>query len=143
MSSRIDPRAAEKQPALDADLDALLDFARRHLELDERDTDWTRNRLLALLDLDSYTPSDRASTQQSTSQGSTAEEITDLLTTFCRDAHEAGVFTADQDAAVTDRLMGQITRSPSQVADRFAAVEAEEGSMAAMRWLYDYGIAST
>ena len=87
MSSRIDPRAAEKQPALDADLDALLDFARRHLELDERDTDWTRNRLLALLDLDSYTPSDRASTQQSTSQGSTAEEITNLLAAFCRDAH--------------------------------------------------------
>lgn len=143
MSPRTDPQESEKQPTLDADLDALLDFARRHLELDERDTDWTRNRLLALLDLDSYVPSDRASARQSTGQGSTAEEITDLLAAFCRDAHAAGVFTADQDAAVTDRLMGQITRSPSQVADRFAAVEAEKGSMAAMRWLYDYGIAST
>ena len=99
MSPRTDQRESGKQPALDADLDALLDFARRHLELDERDTDWTRNRLLALLDLDSYPPGDRAAAQGSTSQGSTAEEITDLLAAFCRDAHAAGVFTADRDAA--------------------------------------------
>ena len=37
-----------------ASIDALIDYALAHLDLDPRNADWARNRIFALFDLDSY-----------------------------------------------------------------------------------------
>lgn len=48
--------------AVYASIDALVDFARKRLELDPRDADWTRNRIFELFSLDSYRPPARPAT---------------------------------------------------------------------------------
>ena len=59
--------------AVYASIDALVDFARKRLELDPRDADWTRNRIFELFSLDSYRPT-----------GATSDDTLpdDLLTRF-------------------------------------------------------------
>ena len=37
-----------------ASIDALIDYALAHLDLDPRNADWTRNQIFALFRLDSY-----------------------------------------------------------------------------------------
>ena len=37
-----------------ASIDALVDYALDHLDLDPRNADWTRNQIFALFHLDSY-----------------------------------------------------------------------------------------
>ena len=39
-----------------ASIDALVDYALDHLDLDPRNADWTRNQIFALFHLDSYPP---------------------------------------------------------------------------------------
>ena len=67
--------------AVYASIDALVDFARKRLELDPRDADWTRNRIFELFSLDSYRPT-----------GATSDDTLpdDLLTRFRAAAVAAG-----------------------------------------------------
>ena len=44
-----------------ASIDALVDYALDHLDLDPRNADWTRNQIFALFHLDSYPVSVRRS----------------------------------------------------------------------------------
>ena len=116
-----------------AAVDALIDYATEHLELDERDTDWTRNRIFELFALDSYKPTGATS----------SDELPDeLLTCFRRAAVAAGLFDADEGPVWADVIMGILSRTPSAVEDRFAQIEGEESGMGAMRWFYDYCVAN-
>lgn len=109
-------------------VDALVDFAHRHLKLDERDDDWAHNRLLALLSLDGYSP---------TSATAGDAPVSTMLHDFCDAAVQAGLFASEESGAYADAVMGILTPRPSQVQDDFLAVERESDSMEAMQWLYD------
>ena len=119
--------------AVYASIDALVDFARKRLELDPRDADWTRNRIFELFSLDSYRPT-----------GATSDDTLpdDLLTRFRAAAVAAGLFDADEGPVYADIVMGMLSGTPSAVQDRFEAVEREHGGMEAMRWFYDYCVAN-
>ena len=119
--------------AVYASIDALVDFARKRLELDPRDADWTRNRIFELFSLDSYRPTD------ATSDDTLPD---DLLTRFRAAAVAAGLFDADEGPVYADIVMGMLSGTPSAVQDRFEAVEREHGGMEAMRWFYDYCVAN-
>ena len=119
--------------AVYASIDALVDFARKRLELDPRDADWTRNRIFELFSLDSYRPT-----------GATSDDTLpdDLLTRFRAAAVAAGLFDADEGPVYADIVMGMLSGTPSAVQNRFEAVEREHGGMEAMRWFYDYCVAN-
>ena len=119
--------------AVYASIDALVDFARKRLELDPRDADWTRNRIFELFSLDSYRPT-----------GATSDDTLpdDLLTRFRAAAVAAGLFDADEGPVYADIVMGMLSGTPSAAQDRFEAVEREHGGMEAMRWFYDYCVAN-
>lgn len=120
--------------AVYADIDALVDFACRDLDLDARDADWTRNRIFELFALDSYRPT-----------GALAGDagVDELIERFRADGAEAGLFDADEAPVIADIVMGLLSANPAAIQDRFAAVEEADGGMAAMRWFYDYCVANT
>lgn len=92
--------------AVYASIDALVDFARKRLELDPRDADWTRNRIFELFSLDSYRPT-----------GATSDDTLpdDLLTRFRAAAVAAGLFDADEGPVYADIVMGMLSGTPSAV----------------------------
>ncbi|WP_033515746.1 galactose-1-phosphate uridylyltransferase [Bifidobacterium cuniculi] len=85
-------------------VDHWVQYAVDRLDLDPRDADWMRNRLLEYAQ-----------------------------------AHP-GVFEGD--VLEDDAVMGLLSAPPSRVQDTFAAIEDVDGSMAAMRWFYRYGVSN-
>ncbi|MCI1983615.1 MAG: galactose-1-phosphate uridylyltransferase [Bifidobacteriaceae bacterium] len=115
-------------------LDALIGFAHSHLDLDPRDIDITRNRILGLFSLDSYTP---------TNIESVDADIDKLLSEFRKSAVASGLFPADEGPIYDDVIMGLLTANPSAVQDKFSSIEHEDTGMAAMDWLYRYCVDNT
>ena len=124
-----------------AAIDALIGYAVRRLDLDPRNEDWTRNRILELYGLDSYDVSD-GPTGDTAASGET-DDINVLLDRFRTAAVTAGLFKAEDGAVQADIVMGLLSRCPADLQDRFAAIERERGGMEAMRWFYDYCVANT
>lgn len=124
-----------------AAIDALIGYAVRRLDLDPRNEDWTRNRILELYGLDSYDVSDGPTGDGATS-GET-DDINVLLDRFRTAAATAGLFGAEDGAVQADIVMGLLSRCPADLQDRFAAIERERGGKEAMRWFYDYCVANT
>ena len=58
-----------------ASIDALIDYALAHLDLDPRNADWTRNQIFALFRLDSY-PGPKTTTS--------AASVSDAVQDICR-----------------------------------------------------------
>ena len=120
-------------------IDALVDYAGRHLDLDPRNADWIRNRIFALFGLSSYRPT--GATAGEDAQDAPAP---DALLARLRDALEsAGLSDHDDWPAVEDEVMGILTADPARIADAFAEVEGAYDGMAAMRWLYDHCVSNT
>ena len=124
-----------------AAIDALIGYAVRRLDLDPRNEDWTRNRILELYGLDSYDVSDGPTGDGATS-GET-DDINVLLDRFRTAAATAGLFGAEDGAVQADIVRGLLSRCPADLQDRFAAIERERGGKEAMRWFYDYCVANT
>ena len=89
-----------------ASIDALVDYALDHLDLDPRNADWTRNQIFALFHLDSYpgpkTTTSAASVSDavqdivgSRSQAPSDEKTPDPLLAAFRAATEGRVTPAD------------------------------------------------
>ena len=116
-----------------ASIDVLVDYAGKHLNLDPRDADWTRNRIFELFELDSYRPT-----------GETTDDTApdELLSRFRESCVAAGLFEPEEGPRYADVVMGLLSASPSAVQDRFVAVEQSNGGMEAMRWFYDYSVAN-
>ena len=116
-----------------ASIDVLVDYAGKHLDLDPRDADWTRNRIFELFELDSYRPT-----------GETTDDTApdELLSRFRESCVAAGLFEPEEGPKYADVVMGLLSASPSAVQDRFVAVEQSNDGMEAMRWLYDYSVAN-
>ena len=129
--------------AVYAAIDALIDHARLRLDLDARDVDWTRNRILALFGLDSYRP---------TGALADGRPVDDLVADLRAAGVAAGLFHDEEGPSVADMVMGILSAAPSAIQRRFAAIEcagaadadmAGSGGMDAMRWFYDYCVANT
>ena len=116
-----------------ASIDALIDYALAHLDLDPRNADWTRNQIFALFRLDSYpgpkTTTSAASVSDvvqdivgSRSQAPYGEKTPDpLLAAFRAAATTAGLFKPEEGPAYADTIMGILSANPSDLDDRFPA----------------------
>ena len=137
-----------------ASIDALIDYALAHLDLDPRNADWTRNQIFALFRLDSY-PGPKITTSAasvsdvvqdivgSRSQAPYGEKTPDpLLAAFRAAATTAGLFKPEEGPAYADTIMGILSANPADLDDRFLLVEHRDGGMAAMQWFYDYCVAN-
>lgn len=115
-------------------LDALMDHAVLRLGLDGRDIDWTRNAILGMFRLDSYAPTGELAGERDQDA---------LLEAFDNAGMMAGLFRGEDCGDINDAVMGALSASPSRVQDMFLQVERAGDGMAAMQWLYDYGVANT
>lgn len=137
-----------------ASIDALVDYALDHLDLDPRNADWTRNQIFALFHLDSYpgpkTTTSAASVSDavqdivgSRSQAPSDEKTPDpLLAAFRAAATTAGLFDPEEGPTYADTIMGILSANPADLDDRFLLIEHRDGGMAAMQWFYDYCVAN-
>lgn len=111
-------------------IDALVDFARHHLELDPANEDWTRNQIFALFGLDSYEPT-----------GTTADPTADVETLvgeFTQAAVDASILAEENIASVADHTMAILSLNPAQIQARFAEIREADGPTAAMDWFFEY-----
>ncbi len=132
--------AAEEKVVLGT-VDALVDYAHSRLLLDPRDIDWMRNRLLEIFDADMTRRAKAAVPGSTASDGAASLDDTAMPAdgTMASDdapSNAAAVFLDD------DVIMGTLSAAPSRVQDIYDDVRAGAGNMAAMRWLYDYGVAN-
>lgn len=118
--------------------DALIRYACAYLDLDQADTDWARNQILALFSLDSYGSGDGTAITAS-SEG----DVDALLDSFLRASAGAGLMTLDDATSIGDAVMGILSSRPSHLQRRFVQMEEDRGGMAAMYWFYDYCVRNT
>lgn len=115
-------------------IDALVDYAKAHLELDPANEDWARNQIFAMFGLNSYAPTGAT--------GAGHSRPDDLLADFAGALLADGLIEEEQVEAICDQAMGHLTLIPSQLQARFAQVQEADGGDAAMSWLYEYSIRS-
>lgn len=111
-------------------IDALIDFAFRHLELDAANGDWVRNQIFAIFGLDSYQPT-----------GTTpdpAADVETLVGEYTQAAVDAGVLAEENVAAVADQTMAILSLNPAQLQARFEQIREADGPTAAMDWFFEY-----
>ncbi|WP_406714082.1 galactose-1-phosphate uridylyltransferase [Trueperella pyogenes] len=115
-------------------IDALVDYAKAHLELDPANEDWARNQIFAMFGLNSYAPTGAT--------GAGHSRPDDLLADFAGALLADGLIEEEQVETICDQAMGHLTLIPSQLQARFAQVQEADGGDAAMSWLYEYSIRS-
>ena len=88
-----------------ASIDVLVDYAGKHLNLDPRDADWTRNRIFELFELDSYRPT-----------GETTDDTApdELLSRFRESCVAAGLFEPEEGPRYADVERVDVTEIPLQ-----------------------------
>lgn len=94
-------------------IDELVSYARENLSVDQRDVDWTRNRLLEYF-----------------------SEHSESLSELAQSGDISGAALND------DAVMSILSAPPSRVEELFAIMREERGSTAAMQWLFDYCVAN-
>ena len=112
-------------------LNELIAYAKKNLELSEKNADYVLNGLLPVLGLDTFVPMD-------VTCGDVRPEAP-----LCRllDACvEAGLFAEEQRGYVADQVMGALSLLPQEMDDKFHALVSSEGSKVATEWFYDYSI---
>lgn len=112
-------------------INALVQYAQKNLCLPEKNVDYARNGIFAILGLDSYSGENSATVLSD----ATPERLLDELTKACT---EEGLFDLRDAEYYRDRIMGELTLSPAELQDMFAAKLRGEGSEATLDWFYDY-----
>lgn len=147
------------QPSLNrvyASIDSLIAHAKRHLELPAANEIWVRNQIFALFGLDSYKPAELGDDAESPADaggeaddgagtdtnGALATRTAELVEAFKTAIVQAALAEAGDAAALADQVMGILSLDPGALQQRFAEIESESGSAAAMTWLYDYSVAN-
>lgn len=116
-----------------AALGALIDYAKKRLELDERNVDYVTNVLLHLIGAESYIPS----------AVSCEDELpTRPLAALLDACVAAGLFPEESKGSYADAIMGALSLSPKDVEERFHYVLDVAGNRAAMNWFYGYSVKS-
>lgn len=108
-------------------IDRLVDHARKHLGLTDKDFDYVRNGVLDILGVAfPYTGAK--------SDGTVAEMLDD----FVAAAVDAKLFAVEDREKYCDLVMGALSLAPEQVQDRFYATEKTDGGKAATDGFYEY-----
>ncbi len=113
-------------------LNDLVAYAKRNLGLCERDVMCAENEILDVLHLLSWEEH----------EAQICDDIDYLLKKFVNTAVEEGVFEKENSAYYTDKIMGILSLSPSDIDAVFSKILTENGSRAATEWLYDYSVAN-
>ena len=108
---------------------AMMDYARKNLDLSPKNEDYVLNGLLRLLGVGSYVPA------AVTCEDSLPNAPLGALLDACV---EAGIFPEEEKGYYADEIMGELSLSPKDTDDKFCAVFAGAGSRAATEWFYDY-----
>ena len=110
---------------------ALMDYAKKNLELDDKNADYVLNGVLRLLNIGSYMPAEDDIPEKALPL--------DLLLAELLDACVQEKLVAEEDKAyLADEIMGELSLLPKAVDDKFGALYAAEGARAATEWFYDY-----
>ena len=112
-------------------LNELIAYAKKNLELDEKNADYVLNGVLRILGADSYSPMPAACDDVLPSKP---------LARLLDAAVEAGLIKEEDRAFYADQIMGELSLSPKDVDDRFRSLERSKGSEAATEWFYDYSV---
>ncbi len=116
-------------------IDALLDYAKRNLDLPKKNVDYARNGIFRLFGLDAY-PGEQRDTDVS---DETPERLLDELTEACI---AEGLFEPQDAEFYRDSVMGELMLSPQEVQTRFVTKLEDMGSGAALQWFYAYCVKS-
>ncbi|QJC22107.1 galactose-1-phosphate uridylyltransferase [Arcanobacterium buesumense] len=114
-------------------VDQLIDYARKNLELDPRNEDFTRNRIFSIFGLDGYRP---------TGAHTNASAPDQLIADFTQACVVAGHISEEERDGLADQVMGILSLSPAQIADRHTRIGQDKDGMQAMSWFYDYCVAN-
>ncbi len=107
----------------------LLQYAQENLQLDARDVNYRRNKILEILGLESV------DVVNCTAHFSVPDEILDSLVNYCV---EHKIIEDWQQEELTDKVMSTLSLTPAQVGDRFDSIYKLSGAKAATDWLYAY-----
>jgi UDPglucose--hexose-1-phosphate uridylyltransferase len=113
-------------------IDRLIDYAKKNLQLDERNEDYVRNGIFRFLGLDAYNRTEEITTDQTTPEK--------LLSDFSASCVKAGLFTPEESEYYCDEVMGELSLSPKAVEDTFYQTLHTDGSQNATEWLYTYAV---
>lgn len=125
------------------DIAALIECAIDRLELNPRDIDYVRNRILELLGLTYYPAGDVLQKNDGENDGESGleddDEITieDVVISLVGHALDHELIQGDDAAQFVDKLLDILCPSPSLVSVYFEQIEREDSSRDAMDWLYD------
>lgn len=108
-------------------IDRLVNYAKLKLGLNDKNADYVRNGVLDLLGI-AFAP------VAARPDGG----ISDMLNEFVEHATKAGLFAREDAEKYCDAVMGILSLSPSELQDRFYAVETTNGSAAAVDMFYTY-----
>lgn len=107
----------------------LIDFAQRHLGLQNADVAYVRNSILDMLNLPTF---------EECEVSCVSDDVDALLKDFCLTAVEECVFESGFEAYYSDKIMGTLSMLPSRVDAEFQRIKQGESGESAMKWLYDY-----
>lgn len=113
---------------------SLLEYAKRELELSNKNRDYVLNSILMILGLDSYDDLNIKEVNEKTPEK--------LLSEFIEACVNAGVFKSDEAVYYCDSVMGELMMSPAEVQSAFYNKYYGFGSEAALAWLYNYSVKS-
>lgn len=114
-------------------LNELIAYAKKNLELDDKNVDYVLNGLLRILGLDTFVPVDVRC------DDACPEAPLSALLDACV---EEKLFAEEQRGYVADQVMGELSLSPKDVDDKFHGLMDSKGSKTATEWFYDYSVKS-
>ena len=112
---------------------ALMDYAKKNMELEDKNVDYVLNGVLRLLGLGSYAP-----VPVSCDDVLPNAPLGELLDACVA----AGIFPEEEKGYYADEIMGELSLLPKAVDDKFGAIYASRGARAATEWFYDYSVKS-
>ena len=113
-------------------IDALIDYARHELNLDEKNAHFVRNSIFRLLGL-AEMHDDSGERCSDTVPDGVLQRFVDACVT-------AGVFAREDAAYFCDAVMGELMMSPKDVQIQFEKTCHTLGNSQAMQWFYDYSV---
>ena len=108
-------------------IDRLIDYAKKHLGLSDKNTDYVRNGVLSALSL--AFPSTGAKSDKG---------VAELLSEFTAAALEAKLFEPEESEKYCDFIMGELSLSPERLQTEFYAAEKSGGGKKATDAFYTY-----
>lgn len=115
-------------------IDKLMSYAKKNLELKEKDVDYVRNSIFNLFNLNSYVVENIVCVNDTTPES--------LLVDFNQACIDACLYEDYEAEYYLDQVMGYLTLLPSTVEDKFYQLIKENDSKVATEWFYDYSVKS-